>query len=64
MYRSDIIVIGAGIAGASAAAELASAGRSVTLLEAESQPGHHTIEKPHHKRPHLALPERGELNPG
>lgn len=42
MHRSDIIVIGAGIAGASSAAELASAGRSVTLLEAESQPGHHT----------------------
>lgn len=42
MHRSDIIVIGAGIAGASVAAELASAGRSVTLLEAEGTPGYHT----------------------
>ena len=40
MQKSDIIVIGAGIAGASAAAELA-AHASVTLLEMESQPGYH-----------------------
>jgi D-arginine dehydrogenase len=38
---NDFIVIGAGIAGASAAAELAAHG-SVQLLEMESQPGYHT----------------------
>ena len=37
---ADIIVIGAGIAGASAAAELADGAR-VTLLEMEDQPGYH-----------------------
>lgn len=37
----DVIVIGAGIAGASVAAELKLAGR-VLLLEAENQPGYHT----------------------
>ena len=37
----DFIVIGAGIAGASAAAELA-ADAAVLLLEAESQPGYHS----------------------
>lgn len=37
----DIIVIGAGIAGASVAAELAEQNR-VLLLEAEDQPGYHT----------------------
>jgi D-arginine dehydrogenase len=40
MIRSDIIVIGAGIAGASAAAELGAHAR-VTLLEMEAQPGFH-----------------------
>lgn len=40
MHTADIIVIGAGIAGASAAAELAGGGR-VTLLEMEQQPGYH-----------------------
>ena len=40
MESSDIIVIGGGIAGVSAAAELA-AGARVTLLEMESQPGYH-----------------------
>lgn len=40
MIRSDVIVIGAGIAGASAAAELA-ANAGVTLLEMEAQPGYH-----------------------
>ena len=39
--KSDIVVIGAGIAGASVAAELAKAA-SVSLLEMESQPGYHT----------------------
>jgi D-arginine dehydrogenase len=38
--EADILVIGAGIAGCSAAAELA-AGASVILLERESQPGYH-----------------------
>jgi D-arginine dehydrogenase len=40
MHTSDIVVIGAGIAGASAAAELAADAR-VTLLEMEAQPGYH-----------------------
>lgn len=40
-FVADVIVIGAGIAGASAAAELAATAR-VLLLEAESQPGYHT----------------------
>ena len=39
--RTDVIVIGAGIAGASAAAELAKFG-SVALLEREERPGYHT----------------------
>ncbi|MDE2369076.1 MAG: FAD-binding oxidoreductase [Burkholderiales bacterium] len=39
--RFDFIVIGAGIAGASAAAHLAQRGR-VLLLEGEAQPGYHT----------------------
>ena len=38
----DIAVIGAGIAGASVAARLAQAGRTVALLEMEGQPGYHT----------------------
>ena len=38
---SDFLVIGAGMAGAAAAAQLAPHGR-VTLLEAEDQPGYHT----------------------
>ena len=42
MHRTDIAVIGGGIAGASVAAELAAAGRRVTLLEAETTPGYHT----------------------
>jgi len=41
METTDFIVIGAGIAGSSAAAELALKGR-VVLLERESQPGYHT----------------------
>jgi len=36
------VVIGAGIAGASAAAELAALGARVLLLEREAQPGYHT----------------------
>ena len=38
---ADIIIIGGGIAGASAAAEIAADGASVLLLEMESQPGYH-----------------------
>jgi D-arginine dehydrogenase len=41
MERADFIVIGAGIAGASAAYALAEHGR-VLVLERESQPGYHT----------------------
>jgi len=41
MTRCDILVIGGGIAGASAAAELAREA-GVILLEAEGQPGYHT----------------------
>ena len=41
LQRADVIVIGAGIAGASVAYELA-ASRRVLLLERESQPGYHT----------------------
>lgn len=37
-----IVVIGAGIAGASVAAELAALGQDVLLLERESAPGYHT----------------------
>lgn len=40
MQTADIVVIGAGIAGASAAAELA-ADASVVMLEMEPQPGYH-----------------------
>jgi len=40
-HRADVIVIGAGIAGASAAAELAPSCR-VLLVEMEDQPGFHT----------------------
>jgi D-arginine dehydrogenase len=39
--RADVVVVGAGIAGASVAAELARR-RRVVLLEMEEQPGHHT----------------------
>lgn len=38
----DILVIGAGIAGASVAARLAMAGKHVALLEMENHPGYHT----------------------
>ena len=41
MQTADVIVIGGGIAGASAAAEIAAAGAQVLLLEMESQPGYH-----------------------
>lgn len=38
----DIVVIGAGIAGASVAAELADLGQDIVILERESAPGYHT----------------------
>lgn len=38
---ADIIIIGGGIAGVSAAAEIAAAGANVVVLEMESQPGYH-----------------------
>jgi D-arginine dehydrogenase len=41
MRTADVIVVGGGIAGASAAAEMAAAGAEVLLLEMESQPGYH-----------------------
>lgn len=41
LHHADVIVVGAGIAGASVAAELAARGR-VVVLERESQPGYHT----------------------
>src|SRR5262245_34579260 len=41
MRTADVIVIGGGIAGASAAAEIAAGGARVLLLEMESQPGYH-----------------------
>jgi D-arginine dehydrogenase len=41
MHEFDVIVIGAGIAGASVAAELVASAR-VLLLEQETQPGYHT----------------------
>lgn len=42
MQSWDVAVIGAGIAGASVAAELAALGARVVLLEREAQPGYHT----------------------
>ena len=41
MKTADVIVIGGGIAGASAAAEIAAGGTRVLLLEMEGQPGYH-----------------------
>lgn len=41
MSSYDFTIIGAGIAGASLAAELAEGGASVNLLEAEDRPGYH-----------------------
>jgi len=41
ILETDVLVIGAGMAGASTAAELAGLGRKVVLLERESQPGMH-----------------------
>ncbi len=38
----DIVIVGAGMAGASVAAELAGSGKTVLLLEAEDTPGYHT----------------------
>ncbi|MFN3955143.1 MAG: NAD(P)/FAD-dependent oxidoreductase [Pararhodobacter sp.] len=40
--HTQVLVVGAGIAGASVAAELAMLGADVVLLEREAQPGYHT----------------------
>ncbi|WP_341895779.1 FAD-binding oxidoreductase [Ferrovibrio terrae] len=40
--RCDVVIIGGGIAGAGAGYELAREGKTVVLLERESQPGYHT----------------------
>ena len=42
MVRSDVVIIGGGIAGISAAAHLAAAGVSTTLVEAEATLAYHT----------------------
>jgi D-arginine dehydrogenase len=42
LRSADAIVIGAGIAGATAAAQLAAGGRRVVILEAEESAGYHT----------------------
>jgi D-arginine dehydrogenase len=41
-HRADVAVVGAGIAGASAAATMAARGAAVVLIEAEDAPGQHT----------------------
>lgn len=41
-HISDILIIGGGIAGTSVAAFLAAAGKTVTVLEREDQPGYHS----------------------
>ena len=38
----DVVVVGAGMAGAAAGWQLAQAGQRVLVLERESQPGYHT----------------------
>lgn len=42
MNEVDIVIVGAGMAGASLAAELAGSGLSIVILETEDQPGYHT----------------------
>ena len=42
MTAADVIVIGGGIAGISAAAEIAGTGARVTVLEGEAQLGYHS----------------------
>src|SRR5262245_20252142 len=45
MKTADVIIVGDGIAGASAAAEIAADGARVLLLEMESQPGYHATAR-------------------
>lgn len=45
MKTADVIIVGGGIAGASAAAEIAADGAQVLLLEMESQPGYHATAR-------------------
>lgn len=40
--RCDVLIVGGGIAGAGAGYALAREGKTVILLERESQPGYHT----------------------
>ena len=42
MQKWDVVVVGAGMAGASVGWQLAQAGKQVLVLERESQPGYHT----------------------
>jgi D-arginine dehydrogenase len=55
MQMGDVLVVGAGIAGASAAYEIAALAR-VILLERESQPGYHTTGRsPRYSDPPTAI---------
>lgn len=47
MQEADVLIIGAGIVGASLAWRLARAGRRVLLIEREAQPGMHSTGRLH-----------------
>ena len=49
----DVVVIGAGLAGASAALRLSDAGRTVTLIEARGRLGGRTYSRPMGDTPDL-----------
>ena len=68
---ADVIVVGAGLAGLVATAELAATGRRVLLLDQEPEValGHHELEPdlararhPHNARPLVALARRGRAD--